>query len=131
VSALLGVVLWGAPASADLANRIKLSKPRFGTVEVGTTERARIYVTNEGDQPFQVNGASMTTPEGGFEFGFAKSTCFFIVLEPGESCYVVIRFSPTAEGTYTAEFDINGYFIDPIDSTCCLSKPVKFKAVAA
>jgi hypothetical protein len=71
----------------------------FGEVQVGTTSADQVVsVTNVGSSPVVMSGAG-GAPGGPFS-GFQN--CQGVTLDPGASCQVTFRFSPTAPGPATA-----------------------------
>ena len=130
-SAVLAVVLWGVPANADLSHHIKVTRPHFGKISVGETERDSVTVTNHSDTPFQI---TEVITEAVF-FSERNTTCLGALLQPGESCTIRLLFAPPvglAPGTYDAFVEVSGYFVtDSIDSTCCdIVRHFKVRVVA-
>jgi len=87
-------VFWMPLSATDLS---------FGPVLQGTTSDKASEVKNAGSAPLTISAiGSLAAP-----FGIVSGTCTVPkVLSPTESCTVVVRFSPTAEGSASSSFTI-------------------------
>jgi hypothetical protein len=71
---------------------------------VGTTSAAQVVtVTNTGDAPLNVTGATLSIP-GGDQFTIPSNGC--TVVAPGTSCALTVAFRPTSAGAKTANLVI-------------------------
>jgi hypothetical protein len=77
----------------------------FGSVAVGDTADQTVTVTNDGSLNLDIGtlaGAdALEAP-----FSFVTDNCSGQILSPAASCTAVVRFSPTAPGSFADSFDI-------------------------
>jgi hypothetical protein len=79
--------------------------PVFPTQTVGTTGPGQeVTVTDTGDEPLEISGASVeaTEPASLGDFVVAGDTCSSMTVQPGGSCTVLVRFAP-ARADVTSE----------------------------
>ena len=72
----------------------------FGAVEIGGYFDQTVNVSNNGDG--DVTFSSFTLPSS--PFGIPFNNCEDHPLHPGESCYIVVRFSPTTQDQFSSKF---------------------------
>ena len=84
-----------APGSVDLGN-----------VKVGTTSSGTgVQVTNNGNQPLSVTGATATDNTTGAGFNVASNGCSDPVA-PGDNCTITVSVSPTVTGALSGVLSI-------------------------
>jgi hypothetical protein len=86
---------------------------KFGRQQVGETSDARVTITNEGDAAMLLGPAGITSLQGDPAFGMtdpAEGACFasgeIAELPVGESCSIIVNFTPPAPGRYRAQLFI-------------------------
>src|SRR5262249_47783832 len=80
----------------------------FGRLAVGATSKAQSFeLTNNGDIPLQVNGASIVGDDAD-QFRLAGDGCTDATLATGQSCQVFVRFAPDARGARSARLRLLG-----------------------
>jgi hypothetical protein len=93
-----------APGSVDLGN-----------VKVGTTSSGTpVQITNNGNQPLSVTGASATDNTTGAGFNVGNNGCSGPVA-PGDSCTISVSVSPTVTGALSGVLSISSD--DPLSPT--------------
>jgi hypothetical protein len=74
----------------------------FGDQATGTTGQvAYLPVTDTGDEPLLVTGAHVDGANAG-DFAIVSDSCTGHTVAPGATCFVGVRFTPTATGARTA-----------------------------
>ena len=74
----------------------------FGAVELGSYFDQTVNVRNDGDDDVSIN--SVISPLS--PFTIQSNNCLGQTLHSGESCNIVVRFSPTTEGQFNSKFNI-------------------------
>jgi hypothetical protein len=124
------LLLIGAPAvHAGTNNLVRISRPHFGRVAVGTTAREVVRVTNVWSADIEIASISMEEPDPGFEPGLgARSTCnpTPVTLGPSETCGVVIKFTPSEPGV----FRVINFTVTMIIDGQTYQEQISFKALA-
>jgi hypothetical protein len=104
----LGSRVQASPGSVDLGN-----------VKVGTTSSGSpVQVTNTGNQPLSVTGATATDNTTGAGFNVASNGCSGPVA-PGDNCTISVSVSPTVTGALTGALSISSN--DPVSTTVVIS----------
>jgi hypothetical protein len=81
----------------------------FGLQRVYENRNTNLQLTNSGEATVQLNNFEMLGGNGSFWTG--NSNCWSSSLQPGQSCYVEVTFSPQDALAYSAELraTVNGY----------------------
>ncbi|WP_276255294.1 right-handed parallel beta-helix repeat-containing protein [Halomontanus rarus] len=86
-----------SPPGPELA--VSPESVAFGTVDVGSSADETVTVSNTGDEDLQVNDVSLT----GIDAGEFRESEDGFTLTPGDTRDVTVSFSPTFDGTKTAD----------------------------
>jgi Ca-activated chloride channel family protein len=89
----------GAPEIALNSNAIS-----FGNVVLGQTAERSVTVQNNGTANLVIG--AVTSPSAPFSVNAAKSTCPNQAVAPGDSCSVVVNFTPASQDAYSGSFVI-------------------------
>lgn len=87
----------GAPEIALNSNAIS-----FGNVVLGQTAERSVMVQNNGTANLEIG--AVTSPSAPFSVNAAKSTCPNQAVAPGDSCSVVVNFTPASQDAYSGSF---------------------------
>ncbi|HEV7483300.1 MAG TPA: choice-of-anchor D domain-containing protein [Solirubrobacterales bacterium] len=91
--------------------RLTFSPPSydFGLQRVYENRNTNLQLTNSGEATVQLNNLEMLGGSGSFWTG--NSNCWSQSLQPGQSCYVEVSFSPQDALAYSAELraTVNGF----------------------
>jgi hypothetical protein len=111
------VLLTGTPDSGGAPEITVSGSGAFGNVTVGTSSTKTITVSNDGDANLDVGSLSgLAAP-----FSLSGDNCSNISVAPGNSCSVMVQFSPTAETSYSDILNIPSNDSDEATSTVAMS----------
>jgi len=91
----------GGGSDDDTAPNISVSATSvaFGGVVRGNSVDRTITITNTGDADLAIGDIAVSSAP----FSISGDTCSSTTLDPGASCTVGVRFSPQAQGSYSAQ----------------------------
>jgi Abnormal spindle-like microcephaly-assoc'd, ASPM-SPD-2-Hydin len=92
----------GTGAAATIATVIA-NNGNFGDVCIGSFKDLNLTISNSGLCPLSINGISSSSPE----FQTPQVMFFPLVIAPGDSLQVPIRFQPTSPGLKVANITVN------------------------
>jgi hypothetical protein len=84
-------------------SRVDGIKKSFGTVAIGSSNNVRFFIKNAGTSDLVLQSA---VADGANPQDFTKSKIRGVTVAPGESLPFIVGFTPTAEGTRTAQIHI-------------------------
>lgn len=100
-ASLTGSVLAGTFAASPAGSG------SFGNVVDGSSGRGTVTVTNVGTSPLDVSGLSIVGAPV-FAIDPASTCTASTTLAPGGTCQVLLTFSPTVDGPYSAALELTG-----------------------
>jgi uncharacterized repeat protein (TIGR01451 family) len=93
-------------SSASVTDTVNAADDRlldFGLIALGQSATGNLSVTNTGTTPLSIgNVLNPLQPP----FSIVSAGCFGATLLPGESCSVIIQFSPVENGPFSERFDL-------------------------
>ncbi len=77
----------------------------FGTQYLDTESKQIFSIKNINDTSVTISDLSITGVDP-TQFSFQNATCMGTVLDPSDTCWLYVKFSPTSEGVKTANFEV-------------------------